>query len=213
MKFVSPFAGAAVAAPAPAPAKAADAPKPASSDLLAAAVAAADSPAEADDSLAPAVRKLIAENNLDPKAIPATGKDGRLTKEDVINFLEGRTKVMAGPAVAQPLTPPAPAAAPKAATPVVITSYSIHYTKLYEGWSTDEKIDQIVQRTRDGGAEIVGLLKTGSAFYAPAAAAVAMAESVLLDKRRVLPCAAASPNASRARRTPQRSSPPSTRWT
>lgn len=58
------------------------------------------------------------------------------------------------------------------------------------GWSTDEKIGQIVQRTRDGGAEIVGLLKTGSAFYAPAAAAVAMAESVLLDKRRVLPCAA-----------------------
>ncbi len=111
-------AGAAVAAPAPAPAKAADAPKPASSDLLAAAVAAADSPAEADDSLAPAVRKLIAENNLDPKAIPATGKDGRLTKEDVINFLEGRTKVMAGPAAAQPLTPPAPAAAPKAAAPV-----------------------------------------------------------------------------------------------
>ena len=58
------------------------------------------------------------------------------------------------------------------------------------GWSTDAKIESIVQRTRDGGAEIVGLLKTGSAFYAPAAAAVAMAESVLLDKRRVMPCAA-----------------------
>ncbi len=58
------------------------------------------------------------------------------------------------------------------------------------GWSSDAKIESIVQRTRDGGAEIVGLLKTGSAFYAPAAAAVAMAESVLLDKRRVLPCAA-----------------------
>jgi malate dehydrogenase len=47
-----------------------------------------------------------------------------------------------------------------------------------------------VQRTRDGGAEIVGLLKTGSAFYAPAAAAIAMAESFLKDKKRVLPCAA-----------------------
>ncbi len=58
------------------------------------------------------------------------------------------------------------------------------------GWSTQEKIDQIVQRTRDGGAEIVGLLKTGSAFYAPAAAAIQMAESYLRDKRRLLPCAA-----------------------
>lgn len=58
------------------------------------------------------------------------------------------------------------------------------------GWSTQEKIDAIVQRTRDGGAEIVGLLKTGSAFYAPAAAAIQMAESYLRDKRRLLPCAA-----------------------
>ena len=58
------------------------------------------------------------------------------------------------------------------------------------GFSTQEKIDQIVQRTRDGGAEIVGLLKTGSAFYAPASSAIAMAESYLFDKRRVLPCAA-----------------------
>ncbi len=58
------------------------------------------------------------------------------------------------------------------------------------GWMTQEKLDQIVQRTRDGGAEIVGLLKTGSAFYAPAASAVAMAESYLKDKKRVLPCAA-----------------------
>ncbi len=58
------------------------------------------------------------------------------------------------------------------------------------GWSTQEKIDAIVQRTRDGGAEIVGLLKTGSAFYAPAASAIQMAESYLRDKRRLLPCAA-----------------------
>jgi len=58
------------------------------------------------------------------------------------------------------------------------------------GWSTQAKIDQIVQRTRDGGAEIVGLLKTGSAFYAPASSAIQMAESYLKDKRRVLPCAA-----------------------
>jgi malate dehydrogenase len=58
------------------------------------------------------------------------------------------------------------------------------------GWITQEKLDAIVQRTRDGGAEIVGLLKTGSAFYAPAASAIAMAESYLLDKKRVLPCAA-----------------------
>jgi malate dehydrogenase len=59
-----------------------------------------------------------------------------------------------------------------------------------KGWLTQEKLDQIVQRTRDGGAEVVALLKTGSAFYAPAASAIAMAESYLLDKRRVLPCAA-----------------------
>jgi len=58
------------------------------------------------------------------------------------------------------------------------------------GWTTNERLDAIVQRTRDGGAEIVGLLKTGSAFYAPAMAAIEMAESYLRDKKRVLPCAA-----------------------
>jgi len=57
-------------------------------------------------------------------------------------------------------------------------------------WITHERLNEIVQRTRDGGAEIVKLLKTGSAFYAPAASAVAMAESYLKDKKRVLPCAA-----------------------
>ena len=57
------------------------------------------------------------------------------------------------------------------------------------GWSTQEKIDDIVQRTRDGGAEIVSLLKTGSAFYAPAASAINMAESYLKDQKRVVPCA------------------------
>ncbi len=57
-------------------------------------------------------------------------------------------------------------------------------------WTSQQRIDQIVQRTRDGGAEIVGLLKTGSAYYAPAASAIAMAESYLKDKKRVLPCAA-----------------------
>ncbi len=58
------------------------------------------------------------------------------------------------------------------------------------GWTTQDKLDKIVQRTRDGGAEIVALLKTGSAYYAPASSAVAMAESYLKDKKRVLPCAA-----------------------
>ena len=58
------------------------------------------------------------------------------------------------------------------------------------GWSTRERIDEIVQRTRDGGAEIVGLLKTGSAFYAPASSAIEMAEAYLHDRKRVLPCAA-----------------------
>jgi len=59
-----------------------------------------------------------------------------------------------------------------------------------KGWTTQERLDKIVQRTRDGGAEIVALLKTGSAYYAPAASAIVMAESYLKDKRRVLPCAA-----------------------
>jgi len=59
------------------------------------------------------------------------------------------------------------------------------------GWTDKKRLDAIVQRTRDGGAEIVGLLKTGSAFYAPAAAAIEMAESYLKDQKRVLPCAAA----------------------
>ena len=58
------------------------------------------------------------------------------------------------------------------------------------GWSSQKKIDQIVQRTRDGGAEIVALLKTGSAFYAPAASAINMAESYLKDQKRIIPCAA-----------------------
>ena len=58
------------------------------------------------------------------------------------------------------------------------------------GWTSKNKLDEIIQRTRDGGAEIVGLLKTGSAFYAPAASAIEMAESYLKDKKRVLPCAA-----------------------
>ncbi|MEC9291022.1 MAG: malate dehydrogenase [Pseudomonadota bacterium] len=80
-------------------------------------------------------------------------------------------------------------------TMVPLTRYStvagIPVTDLVaKGWMTQAKLDEIVQRTRDGGAEIVGLLKTGSAFYAPAASAIAMAESYLLDKKRILPCAA-----------------------
>ena len=63
------------------------------------------------------------------------------------------------------------------------------------GWTTQDRIDAIVQRTRDGGAEIVGLLKTGSAFYAPATSAIEMAESYLKDQKRVLPCAAYVQNA------------------
>ena len=58
------------------------------------------------------------------------------------------------------------------------------------GWTSQEKLDAIVERTRKGGGEIVGLLKTGSAYYAPAASAVRMAEAYLKDKKRVLPCAA-----------------------
>ena len=57
-------------------------------------------------------------------------------------------------------------------------------------WTTQKRVNDIIQRTRDGGAEIVGLLKTGSAFYAPAASAIEMADSYLKDKKRVLPCAA-----------------------
>lgn len=58
------------------------------------------------------------------------------------------------------------------------------------GWLTQEKLDAIVKRTRGGGGEIVALLKTGSAFYAPASSAIAMAESYLKDQKRILPCAA-----------------------
>ena len=57
------------------------------------------------------------------------------------------------------------------------------------GWTSQDKLDKIVQRTRDGGAEIVGLLKTGSAYYAPASSAIQMAEAYLKDKKRLLPCA------------------------
>ena len=58
------------------------------------------------------------------------------------------------------------------------------------GWITGKRLEEIIQRTRDGGAEIVGLLGNGSAYYAPATAAVSMAESYLKNKKRVLPCAA-----------------------
>ncbi len=63
-------------------------------------------------------------------------------------------------------------------------------TLVKEGKITQAKLDEIVKRTRNGGGEIVALLKTGSAFYAPATAAITMAESYLLDKKRILPCAA-----------------------
>jgi malate dehydrogenase len=59
-----------------------------------------------------------------------------------------------------------------------------------QGRSTKERIDAIVQRTRSGGGEIVGLLKTGSAYYAPATSGIAMAEAYLGDQKRLLPCAA-----------------------
>jgi len=80
-------------------------------------------------------------------------------------------------------------------TMVPLTRYStvagIPLPDLVEmGWTTQEKLDAIVQRTRDGGAEIVGLLKTGSAFYAPATSAIEMAEAYLKDQKRLLPCAA-----------------------
>jgi malate dehydrogenase len=58
------------------------------------------------------------------------------------------------------------------------------------GWTTQERLDAIVERTRKGGGEIINFLKTGSAFYAPAASAIAMAEAYLHDQHRVLPCAA-----------------------
>ena len=58
------------------------------------------------------------------------------------------------------------------------------------GWTTQARLDAIVERTRKGGGEIVNLLKSGSAFYAPASSAIAMAESYLKDKKRLLPCAA-----------------------
>ena len=58
------------------------------------------------------------------------------------------------------------------------------------GWMKQERLDQIVDRTRKGGGEIVALLKTGSAYYAPASSAIEMAEAYLKDKKRVLPCAA-----------------------
>ena len=58
------------------------------------------------------------------------------------------------------------------------------------GWTTNERLESIIERTRNGGAEVVGLLKSGSAYYAPAASAIAMAEAYLRDKKRVLPCAA-----------------------
>lgn len=85
-------------------------------------------------------------------------------------------------------------------TMVPLTRYStvagIPLPDLVEmGWTTQEKLDAIVQRTRDGGAEIVGLLGNGSAYYAPATSAIEMAEAYLKDQKRLLPCAAYVDNA------------------
>ncbi len=85
-------------------------------------------------------------------------------------------------------------------TMVPLTRYStvagIPLPDLVEmGWTSQDKLDAIVQRTRDGGAEIVGLLGNGSAFYAPAASAIEMAEAYLKDQKRLLPCAAHIDNA------------------
>ena len=85
-------------------------------------------------------------------------------------------------------------------TMVPLTRYStvagIPLPDLVEmGWTTQDRLDAIVQRTRDGGAEIVGLLKTGSAFYAPATSAIEMAQAYLKDQKRLLPCAAHVENA------------------
>jgi malate dehydrogenase len=67
----------------------------------------------------------------------------------------------------------------------------IPLTKIIEmGWISQESLDQIIERTRQGGGEIVGLLRTGSAFYAPAASALSMAQAYLWDEKKVLPCAA-----------------------
>ena len=75
-------------------------------------------------------------------------------------------------------------------TMVPLISYTtvsgIPVTQMMNG----SKLDEIVERTRNGGAEIVGYLKTGSAYYAPSAAAAQMAEAIVKDKRRILPCAA-----------------------
>jgi malate dehydrogenase len=73
---------------------------------------------------------------------------------------------------------------------VMVAPEGVAYERVAPQYATQQRVDEIVQRTRDGGAEIVGLLKTGSAYYAPASAGIAMAESYLKDKKRVLPCAA-----------------------
>ena len=73
---------------------------------------------------------------------------------------------------------------------VPLVRYTTVSGRPLEQWMPKEKLDEIVQRTRDGGAEIVNLLKTGSAFYAPAASAVEMVEAIIKDEHKILPCAA-----------------------
>ena len=73
---------------------------------------------------------------------------------------------------------------------VPLVRYTTVSGRPIDQWISKEKIDEIVSRTRNGGAEIVNLLKTGSAYYAPAASAVEMVESIIKDEHKVLPCAA-----------------------
>src|SRR5439155_21569481 len=75
-------------------------------------------------------------------------------------------------------------------TMVPLTRYTSAGGVPVAGLIKPDRLEQIVQRTRDGGAEVVSLLKTGSAFYAPSAAVAEMVDAIMLDQKRILPCAA-----------------------
>ncbi len=132
----------------------------------------------------PAARKRLAEGGLEPGAVAGSGKRGQVLKEDV---QRAQSQSAQEDVFAFVLGGHGDDMVPLVRYSTVAGIPLPDIVRM--GWMRQERLDEIVERTRKGGGEIVALLKTGSAYYAPASAAIQMVESYLKDQKRILPCA------------------------